>query len=399
MHKEDEKREDRSLNESIKTGVSTSMTRTFEIKLSQIPAGIALSNARKEDGKALIQTRGFLSWEDGEQFHNFLDSFPSEILRALPENAKIYPENVGSFIAVIHPDMKAQVIVKPQALATIQTGNRDVKKGEPVFESDILDVRKLEFVDVKVPDDCGILLVLAHQWRRGCYFDFGPLILDKIPRDFNLADMFGALWRRLFFSNLYLLSDPDWERFFAQKWFPFSAINPGLRKQVISAVRNDIGINEYIDKLKIDVDAQIDGFEQLWRRKESFRPHLEFFLKSLSHYKNNDYLSCISILIPRIEGLMRTVLPTGTKRDQKTFSRIVSSGSVKDPMSALFPEKFQLYLETVFFASFDPEKPDGISRNTVSHGVAPYSCFDLEAALRGILTLQQIAYCLPESES
>ena len=43
-------------------------------------------------------------------------------------------------------------------------------------------------------------------------------------------------------------------------------------------------------------------------------------------------------------------------------------------------------------AKFDPRSPKDLSRNTVSHGVAPVEKFSLKSSLIGLLILDQLFY-------
>jgi hypothetical protein len=52
---------------------------------------------------------------------------------------------------------------------------RSVEAGEAVYESDLIDIESLVFKDVDFPADAGILCLFSTGWRKGLFFDFGPL--------------------------------------------------------------------------------------------------------------------------------------------------------------------------------------------------------------------------------
>ena len=60
--------------------------------------------------------------------------------------------------------------------------------------------------------------------------------------------------------------------------------------------------------------------------------------------------------------------------------------------SLFLPKNFRRFLAEVYFAGFDPRNPVGLSRNTVSHGVAPIEDFTLKGSLIGLLILDQLYF-------
>jgi hypothetical protein len=63
------------------------------------------------------------------------------------------------------------------------------------------------------------------------------------------------------------------------------------------------------------------------------------------------------------------------------------------------PKNFQRYLKEVYFAGFDPRNPMDLSRNTVSHGVAPVEKFSLKSSLIGLLILDQLFHYMRPQRS
>jgi hypothetical protein len=63
---------------------------------------------------------------------------------------------------------------------------------------------------------------------------------------------------------------------------------------------------------------------------------------------------------------------------------------VKKPASLLLPDRFKQHLFEIYFAGFDPKKPQGNPRNTVSHDVVDAKLLDCKAAAMAFLILLQI---------
>ena len=60
----------------------------------------------------------------------------------------------------------------------------------------------------------------------------------------------------------------------------------------------------------------------------------------------------------------------------------------------LMLEKFEMYLNAVKFAGFDPVKPVGVSRHTIGHGVVDTNECDEKSVAIGFLTLHHLYYSL-----
>jgi len=83
----------------------------------------------------------------------------------------------------------------------------------------------------------------------------------------------------------------------------------------------------------------------------------------------------------------------GTSLKQENLAAVsaVGSGKIAKPASLLLPDRFKQYLTEIYFADFDPKNPQGVSRNTVSHGVVDAKLLDCKAATIAFLILLQIS--------
>ncbi len=122
----------------------------------------------------------------------------------------------------------------------------------------------------------------------------------------------------------------------------------------------------------------------------------------MERYQEKDYISAASILYPRIEGIMRAHHIDHNPQvnaSQKAMVRSITGTSnvAGRELSLLLPTNFRRYLDEVYFASFDPNNPVGLNRNTVSHGVAPEDDFSLKGATIGLLILEQLTFYLTSS--
>jgi hypothetical protein len=82
------------------------------------------------------------------------------------------------------------------------------------------------------------------------------------------------------------------------------------------------------------------------------------------------------------------------KPDSHSLVASITDGSevAGSGYSLFLPKNFRRFLKEVYFAGFDPRNPVGLSRNTVSHGVAPLEDFTLKGSLIGLLILDQLFF-------
>ena len=141
-----------------------------------------------------------------------------------------------------------------------------------------------------------------------------------------------------------------------------------------------------------------ESMRETWKRNEIFRDHLSFLDKGLERFLAQDYISAISILYPRIEGVMRThhmrVNPSVSKHSPENLVISSIKGQGITPRNLLLPERFDRYLTKIYFAGFNPKNPSVLSRHSVAHGVAPVDLFNLKAATISLLILEQLSFYL-----
>ena len=143
----------------------------YEIKLENPPAGYAMMAARANE-QVQVCFREFTSTEDGQHFIQRLEGLPSTILKSLP--TEIRPSSVDNMLAICDRDGQATVYVNELKLQAAVRAARPVKAGENVLKDHIADIARLD-VGVQVPDDAGFLFIFSIDWRKGLFYDFGPL--------------------------------------------------------------------------------------------------------------------------------------------------------------------------------------------------------------------------------
>ena len=183
----------------------------YSIQIQPLPAGFAVTSARKGENVAICY-REFTSSEDGDSFINRLEGIVDPILSKLDALSAIKPSTIDHLIAVIKSDGSAVVYVNELSFLGKVRVRRAVEKGDPVFEDDFIDIDSIRFPGLEIPTDAGVVVLLSKGWRKGLYFDFGPLIPHGSNREHDLERVLGGVFSYLTFQHYFKISDDDWLR-------------------------------------------------------------------------------------------------------------------------------------------------------------------------------------------
>jgi hypothetical protein len=299
-------------------------------------------------------------------------------------------------LVLVRKDGSATAYINEISVTALARSRRSLKKGEPVYVRDILDVERLTLPGVSVPDDVGVVLLLSVRWRKGLYFDFGPILPEGPgPRTYDLEKLCGQYYAYLLFQNLFKLAEEEWASLFSQGWFPFIHLGQPLLTKMLEHIRNGWNVDELLPEFRVDVKALIRAEDAIWRDKPSMKDHAPLLERAAERYLDEDFISAASILYPRIEGIMRSYhLESG--RTESPTSKILTESIVaqgaerRHDCSFLLPDRFKKYLKDVYFAGFEPGKRAPMSRPSVAHGVASATDFSEKAATIGWFTVHQI---------
>jgi len=373
----------------------------YRVHLEERPAGFAAASSKDGD-KIPIIYREFTSSEDGEKFISRLDGTPAKILTLLESSTSIRASTVDHLIALIQQDGTTDVYINEANFLGKARLLKVVKQGDPILDVDIVDIEELWIEDVEFPQDVGIIFLFSQGWRKGLFFDFGPLLPAPVLRQYAVPKLFANLFNYLTFQQYFRLSDEDWNKLFAASWFPFIGIGKDALRDLLTRVREGWNTEELVDLIAERMKARLPVQRQLWNSYEALKPHAQFLDHAIDRFVHGDSISAVSILFPRIEGLLRELQ---VKLGSRSFKQIDLAGaphtthtSWSSANSRLLPLRFKQYLENVFFASFTPGVTPTLSRNSVAHGVAPASLFSVKSAVIGFLVIEQLCYHLPPSK-
>jgi hypothetical protein len=310
-----------------------------EVILNEVPMGVAAKASRKGETASFWVT-GFLSSEDGQELITHLEQFPSTLL-AKAVGTKVPPSHVDTLLAIVRRDKTATVYVNELQPQLISKVARAKEKGEPVFKDDIVDITSAE-LGVDVPADAGVVIVFSGGWRKGLFYDFGPLGPEARPRAFDLPAVLGELYARLLFQERYRISDDEWDRLFRCRWFPFVGLGNETIGLMLTHLRAGWDMDELTSRVAEEVRGKAPSFLQAWLLHPALATDAPILERAVGHFLSGDHVSCAGLLYPQIEGVLRSH-PVGSHADR--------------PGSLLMPHRFEDYLKAVYLPSFNPAAP------------------------------------------
>jgi hypothetical protein len=95
----------------------------------------------------------------------------------------------------------------------------------------------------------------------------------------------------------------------------------------------------------------------------------------IKHFTNGDPFSAASVLYPAVEGILRRHYSSNPSARKPTQNQLIENAKLtahagRHAYCLLMIDRFDAFLRQVIFADFDWQRPDGVSRHTIGHGVA-----------------------------
>ena len=368
----------------------------YEIKMEHTLAGYAGTSARADELVQVIY-REFTSTEDGQHFIKRLEGGVNPILEGLP--IQVAPSSVDHLLAIHWKDGKTAVYVNELEIQGAVRAARPVRKWQGITRDDIADIVRLD-PGVDIPEDAGFTFVFSVGWRKGLFFDYGPILPNREPRPYELGSALAQAYAHVLFQELFSITEDEWNYFLQGKWFPFVGLNSRTIDSMLSYARSGCDLDEKLDDIVAEVKNDAPRMLDSWRNNPFFHKHTDILEKAVERYVNDDHMSCTALLVPRIEGIMRSHhTSTNGQPTQKNLPASAVSANVVNEKCLLLPRRFEQYLREVYFADFNPNDSHiEASRNSVGHGVADTTEFNLKNATISILIVHQLFYFLRDEQ-
>jgi hypothetical protein len=371
--------------------------------------GFAARSSPAGEEQAPVVFREFVTSEDGERLVQRLESLSNAFLAKAPPGARIQESLIDHLIALLHLDGRVEVWVNEPGFRAKVRVKRDVAAGEPVMRDDVANIAALEPLGFVFPPDAGYVVLFSVGWRKGLAFDFSPLIpAEQFPAGTtrsteDVPRLLGGLFTYLLFRNRFILTEDDWARLFAERWFPFAGLPADLIDRMTQHARDGWPLDGLLPNVLEAVRAALPKTKALVASGPLFGRHRKVLGDALKAFERGEYQLSAAAIYPRVEGLLREHHALHGVGAAKPHALVgTATDRPKDPpFSLLLPLRFQRYLTEVFFGFedfSDPTKVTRATRHAVAHGVASDDVLDEKAAALGVLLLEQLAYLLPGDE-
>ncbi len=367
----------------------------YEIQLDHpLPMGISMDTVEIGENTRILTT-AFFKDTDGHDFFETLKTFERLFLGPFKSEGN----NLSGIDNVLVLMVKniCTVYINECKFIINAIAQRNLSSGEPITRNDILGVRSLAIQNIIIPDDVGIILFFSIGWRRGLFFDCRP---NSGANLHNIHQVMGRHYESLLYDDIQHLTENLWNSIFEVGWFPFLSLfgprEDKFKRLLLRAAEGkpiDIAENELLASFD---EVALKEIETRLIKTKVFEPHMEIFATGLERYLSRDYVSCISTIWPRIEGILRyayglesnsrlKALLDGMRKELDEHSTVLSG--------IFLPQQFVDFLDKFYFRAFDLATGDtNVSRHSVGHGVADIADFSQKKALIGILIVDQLGY-------
>ncbi|NTW69571.1 MAG: hypothetical protein HGB23_06920 [Chlorobiaceae bacterium] len=337
--------------------------------------------------------------DEGDAFISRIESLQDALFSFIPAFPRA--SQIDNLLIIIRSDLSATAIVnelKPISKAYVK---RAVKKG-PAYYDDIVDIEELDLGE-EIPAECGLVVLLSSGWRKVILFDFGPFLSPPQTRPYNLATKLGNIYSNLIFRDQHRITEASWAHMFKQGWFPFQFLPHLVLKNLVRRAAEGRDLSLVVDE-NAELTIAKSAIESVFLfDTPAFTEHRMLIDHAIHRFADRDYISVISILYPRLEGILRSILSVKGRSVGK-LNQVIPNAATEiektvSPESLLLPTRFSKYLQSVLFRNWSQESgADHVSRHTVSHGVAPEALFDRCSATVAILTILQLGLYLKRQE-
>lgn len=284
-----------------------------------------------------------------------------------------------------------------------------VEKGEALQAGELHHVHSLSFPAVEEGDS--YLWIRHEPAGYAVYFNFLPTFeaaeLDEEVEE-RLAEIIREGMTSEFLRGIYAgaLEEPDPIRKAMSEdgWFPSPAILPQPWRSMCEAY--DDGDPTRAAELAIDAvdEDTLDQMLANWKQEEPFQSDLRFLGRGVQHYKDGHYISAVSVLLPRIEGLTNRALnaagATAKERLADAFRDVgkAATGPTQDRwIGRQLRDRMNEAVEEFFLSGFDPNDPDAedtLGRIGHTHGATKAEHYDQTYALKVLLAIDSLFFIL-----
>lgn len=135
--------------------------------------GFAAEPALKGE-KVNIVTRAVLT-SDEPLFYRYINQITNNFLK----NIRISVEKISNFLIPIDGDLQAKLFVNDFVFTSKVMMKKACKKGDPVYNRDIADIKEFNIENVEFKEEEKVILCIKNGWKFGLFFDLDSNSLIK----------------------------------------------------------------------------------------------------------------------------------------------------------------------------------------------------------------------------
>jgi len=374
----------------------------FTVNGRMKPLGIALSDAN-EGETVNIAVEGVLKVAE-EQGRQFLQVIQSEYLGQWLEQAEHRVMNIDTMIIFVRKD-HAVVYINFPVLGMIRVKS-GVKAAGPVTRDNIADIRSVDFEGVELAQDCSTVLLINALGDIRIFFNFEPLVTELLGKNRQAGKFEDArdaaldIYSQALFPELFTV-DFSSIRAMAQErgWFPFTRLLGNGYSHICNQLRNGSFCSSDEDKVMGAFTSEmLNGMVDDWMTKGAFKRFEISIKEGVKDYCEGRYASSISVLHPRIEGMLQRlrIEEEGkmTIEPGQLMGTFLKRSRANNEFHIDLRREFVNHLKTSYFkGSNDREIEQGVatlSRPVLAHGLLEDREHTRVRALQTILILDQL---------
>jgi hypothetical protein len=365
----------------------------YELKNVELLAGINLPSAKAGE-TAEVQNRGFFTPQNFDKYYNLLDIASCYYLNPYLKNHSV--ASIENFLIFIDAKTKTANIYINEDIIAECVCKRGVNKGQALTKNDIAGFTSIKIKDINFNETNGVIFYFSQGWKNGVYFDLSPITDSNIKLD-NLEYELGQAYQLLLFAEYEKFNKINKDSFYETGWFPFIALQGAFTENLIDEFLQDNSVENSENKI-LDEFSKKETLNNLiinYKENEYLRPHLAFIEKGIERFLDDDWMSCINNIWPRIEGILRYLYNRHGR-----FSQGSGLEGLKDILlnenlvpEIYFPAIFKEYMLNFYFKNFDFEKQElDLSRHTIGHGVSIEETYDKKNCILAFLIINQLYY-------
>lgn len=384
-----------------------------EIKTG-VPPAMDLDEAAKLVEGPMLALCGVVRSDDPDQhpaFQYVRDAFvlPEVIARGLDGGG-----GLGGALVVFPAESPHEHLVylndEVRVRAEARTKYAGVAAGDPLRSGDLYDLANLRLEGVREGQD-GFFWVAQEPGRFALYFDLVPVLKDgEMPAEARAAltgeilDAMAQEYLRGFLRHAFEADEGVQERMAADGWVPAPALLP----EPWAAMARAYAEGREADAETLAADAvpreRADAMLAAWCADEPFTSERPFLETAVDRYYAGDYISSVSVALPRLEGIANRVRRDNRLRAENSVSKamagldVVSSGPTKGRwLRGQVLERFEDFVERFLDRHTNARAQGAIltrGRHGHAHGASDASVYDRRYALQVLLALDALHFVL-----